>query len=195
MGLVLRGTRICGVSTCSGEYPFPLTSEVTALLLLSDLECSNGGTTLGLDIDTVAAGGDESKSENRRNIIFANKRTCTGTSHCTDSSHGTVYGNRSILSLQLVVYSILLDELFRKNKNIKHLQRGQNSNYSRRRFFLHRYENTTLVLIANFFPTRRLKPLTDYGCMNFSDGWDASPPGSKSVHFFCRFATTLAIFI
>lgn len=71
MGLVLRGTRISGVVVCPA-YPFPMMcEELTTEALLTDLECNSGGTTFGLDIDTLAAGGDVSNSENRRNIIFA----------------------------------------------------------------------------------------------------------------------------
>lgn len=71
---LLRGLRIViGLVLGGALNSGTVYSSVDPLLFLSlfiDLECVKGGTTfVGLDTDTLAAGGDASNRENRLNII------------------------------------------------------------------------------------------------------------------------------
>uniref|UniRef100_A0A8D8E4D7 (northern house mosquito) hypothetical protein n=1 Tax=Culex pipiens TaxID=7175 RepID=A0A8D8E4D7_CULPI len=115
MGLVRGGTRNSGTVSSSLRSGWPPRMDGVRASVLSDLECTRGGTIFGREIDTLAAGGDASNRENRRNIVLAFIFQMLlfpiyHTLHMVAINHavtGGCCGCLLVLSLRTVVYTLV----------------------------------------------------------------------------------------
>uniref|UniRef100_A0A8D8E1K7 (northern house mosquito) hypothetical protein n=1 Tax=Culex pipiens TaxID=7175 RepID=A0A8D8E1K7_CULPI len=89
MGLVRGGTRNSGTVSSSLRSGWPPRMDGVRASVLSDLECTRGGTIFGREIDTLAAGGDASNREKRRNIVLDFIFQMLLFSNISHTSHGS----------------------------------------------------------------------------------------------------------